>query len=1098
MDAGQLPEPGDVLGGYQLVERIGAGGVAVVYRATEPSGRVVALKVLDPSRVVAEDARRFAREYRVLSRIDHPNVVRVYDIGQDGPFVWLAMQHVDGLDLDATLQRWAADPPADRWARVERVLRDLCGALTALHDLGLVHRDVKPSNVLLDSSDRPLLSDFGVVIGTAGDAATRLTSEGRLVGTVAFMAPELITGEPVDARTDLYALGAVLYTMLAGRRPIDASTVAGFLTRHLSEVPPSPAELDPTVPAALDRVAMKLLHKSPDKRFASARAVLDALDGVDSGTRPLRGREPLLERIAAAAAKVRVGMPLTLLVTGPQGSGRSAALESAATIAGQSGLLVHLARARRGPVGPFLVDDAGDTTDPSQLAAWAERLGRKPRAIVVDDADEAEPAAVQLLVALVSRAARGEGSGCLIVLSASQGADALFARFAAAGVPDPERIPLDGLDRTAVAALVRDRGVTGPVAPVLARRLHREWHGNPGAIHEQIDALCETGRLVPLRDAWVAAGPVDAMRRDDLPVPVGLVARLRHRIERLAPQERAVVEVLALCGRPVSSHLVGAALEQEGDELRVEKLIRIETITRTVVEAVECLELREPAVARTALALLDPATRRTRSRAIASTLAARRRSDPAEVARHWEAAGHPERAFPLLVTAARRGARGRSAAEVADMVDRAAGLQAAAEAVLDEREFLPLRVWLRLLVGEGALTRGHWGAARTALEGALADAEEVGDASAVGRCHAALGRALYRSGDLPAARPHLQAALAHATGEDRAAALRALADLDLRDGDVAGAELRWRAALHEAPSPDAEARAHRGLADVLVLSGHLVEGAEHLGRAEDQLGPDGDARVRASVLARAIELDLVAASWGAALARCDQLHELLRRASLHDRSAEAWALRASLAAATGDAEGAASASRSALSLCRVPGAPVWRVHALCGAALADVGRFDESTRLSLLPEAAPPSPIDDPSAWVASVAARHEAHRNPTRAVDHARWALTRRPRLVYRLVDLTVQAAAALESVGLVDEATEARRVALDAVALRPGLEGMRLRLLVDLWRTDRSGGWREAARSALLAAVDRAGGLDLGPLWRTEWATGLRAARHSDDQEA
>jgi tetratricopeptide (TPR) repeat protein len=902
------------------------------------------------------------------------------------------------------------------------------------------------------------------------------------------MAPELITGEPVDARTDLYALGAVLYAMLTGLRPVDASTVAGFLARHLSEVPVPPGEIDPTVPPLLDRIAMRLLQKSPDKRFPSARAVLAALDGEDADHRPVRGRDGALERLGAAAASVRIGVPVSLLVTGPPGSGRSTLLDEARRLAAASGLSVRTASARQGNVGPFLVDDAGDTTDPSQLGSWAERLGRRPRALVIDDADEAEPAAMQLALEVVGRAARGEGSGCLVVLSAGAGADALAARFVAAGVPEPARVELGPLDRPSVAALVRDRGVTGPVAPVLARRLHREWAGNPGSVHEQIDALVAAEWLQRQRDSFVAARPVDAFRRDDLPVPIPVVERHRHRIEPLPDHERAVVEVLALCGRPVSAHLVAAALEQAGDDLRVERLLRVELVARTVLEGVECLELRDPALARTALFLIDPAQRMARSRAIASTLAARRRSDPIEVAHHWTVAGEPARAFPLLVTAARRGARGRSATEVADLVERAAALQDVAEANLPPADFLAIRVWLRLLQGEAALGRGAWGAARTSIEGALADAVALGDTAAIGRCQAALGRAHYRAGDFAAARAPLEAALEAATGEDRAAALRALADLDNRDGDFVAAEARWRSALSEAPSADAEARAHRGLADVLVLTGHLVEGAEHLARAEDQLGPDGDPRVRASVLVRTVELDLVAASWGAASSRLDNLHELLRSANLHERSAEAWAFRAALGAALGDTERVVVACRNAHGLCRVPGVPAWRIHAICGGALADVGRFEEAARLSLVPDAAPPSPLEDPPGWVASVAARIEVHRNPARAIDHARWALTRAPRLIYRRIDLSIQASAALEAAGLVDEATAARRAALEVVTVRAGLEGQRLRLLVDLWRTSREAMWADAARSALQAAADRAGGLDLGALWWTEWAEGLR----------
>ncbi len=1090
MDGAHTPRVGDVLGGLRLVERVGAGGMATVFRAEDEAGRSFAVKVMDASRVLPEDARRFSREYGVLSRIQHPNVVQVYRTGTEGSATFMVLQFVDGMDLGTAIQGWQADPPTDRFARAERVLRGLCEALSALHDLGVVHRDVKPSNVLIDGAGNPYLTDFGVVTSERGDAGTRLTQAGRLVGTVAFMAPELITGDVVDARTDLYALGALLYMMLTGRRPIEATSVAGFLARHLVELPSPPSDVELTVPPRLERLCMKLLAKSPDKRVQSARAVLAILDGDDGGLLPLRGREVWLDRVAAAAGIVRLGGQCTLILTGPHGSGRTAALEGAAAVAAECGLSIRIAHARRGPVGPYLVERAGDTTDPSQLGAWAARLGQEARALLVDDAEECEPIALQLLVEVQQRAARGEGAGCLVVMSVAGSPETIAARFAVSTALEAETFVLTPLDRVAVVAMVRDRGVTGPVAPVLARRLHREWDGNPGPIAEQIHALNEAGWLVQQREVWTAAVPLEQFKREALPPPTALVERNRPRLDALSGEERALVEVLALCGRPVSSGLVVAALGL-GAALPVERLIRLEVVFRSLIEGVEFLELRDPPLVRSAVVLLSPENRKKRSLGIAKALAARRRADPVEVASHWEAADCAESAFPLLVNTARRGARGRSAAEVADLVERAIGLQALAEARMAPADFLPLRVWLRLLVGEAALARGQWGAARLALEAARDDARSVGDAAAIGRCQAALGRSLYRAGDFAGALGPLEEAVVLATGEDRGAAMRALADLVLRQGDVAGAEGRWREALREAPSPDAEARAHRGLADVLVLSGHLVEAAEQLRCAEDLLGPDGDPRVRASVLARATDLDLAAACWGAARARCDQLADVVRRFDLHDRTAEAWAMRASLDVALGEGESARHAVRNALALCRVPGTLVWQVHVRCGAVLADLGRFEEGGQLMLAPDAVAASPIDDPPARIAAVRARHEAHRNPARATDLARWALTRSIRLVLRALDVVVDASCALTALGFVEEAQAARDRALESTLLHPGLEGLRLRLLCDAWTVDRAPARLDAARFLVENAMDRAGGVDMGGFTETPFVRAVLARR-------
>lgn len=260
---GRHPAPGDRIGAYVIQRLLGAGGMASVYlavessgdddEATAPSDTRVALKVLNPARVAPEEVKRFTREYRALARMDHTNVVHVYEAGVHQGYPWIAMEFVDGTDLETEIERWRASPPVDRWERVEKILRGLCHGLQYIHDLGMIHRDLKPSNILLTSSGEPKVSDFGVVKGGGNTHSTQLTMAGRLVGTVAYMAPELITSEIVDRRVDLYGLGAILYVMLTMRRPIEAESVAGYLARHLTEIPKPPAEVDPTVPPRLER-----------------------------------------------------------------------------------------------------------------------------------------------------------------------------------------------------------------------------------------------------------------------------------------------------------------------------------------------------------------------------------------------------------------------------------------------------------------------------------------------------------------------------------------------------------------------------------------------------------------------------------------------------------------------------------------------------------------------------------------------------------------------------------------------------------------------------------------------------------------------------
>ena len=254
-----------IFAGYRVEELVGRGGMGVVYRATDLSlERPVALKLVAPE--LAEDERfreRFLREPRLAASLDHPHVIPIYEAGEHDGQLYLAMRFVEGSDLRTILEREEKLSPE----RTLAVLAQVADALDAAHRRALVHRDVKPANVLLDEDGHAYLTDFGITKQVGGDS----TDTGRVVGTLDYLAPEQIRGDPVDGRADVYALGCMLYECLAGVPPFRRPTEAEILWAHMQEEPPSLRDQP-----RLDPVLLKALAKNQEDRYGSCAELIDA------------------------------------------------------------------------------------------------------------------------------------------------------------------------------------------------------------------------------------------------------------------------------------------------------------------------------------------------------------------------------------------------------------------------------------------------------------------------------------------------------------------------------------------------------------------------------------------------------------------------------------------------------------------------------------------------------------------------------------------------------------------------------------------------------------------------------------------------------
>jgi serine/threonine-protein kinase len=280
--------PSAIVAGYRIEEPIGRGGMGVVYRATQLAlERQVALKLITPDRAAEPDFRaRFRRESLTAAAIEHPNVIPVYEAGDDEGLLYIAMRLVDGVDLGQVIRNGG---PLSL-ERSSNIIEQIAGGLDAAHTRGLVHRDVKPANVLLTSDEPPhaYLTDFGLARHIAG--RTALTSSDAVVGTLDYIAPEQLLGKPVDRRADVYALAGVLYFCLAGQPPYPADNDAAKMYAHVETDPPKPSLGRPDLPVALDDVVATGLAKDPNARpdtaGALARLVAMSIKGDADGNVP--------------------------------------------------------------------------------------------------------------------------------------------------------------------------------------------------------------------------------------------------------------------------------------------------------------------------------------------------------------------------------------------------------------------------------------------------------------------------------------------------------------------------------------------------------------------------------------------------------------------------------------------------------------------------------------------------------------------------------------------------------------------------------------------------------------------------------------------
>jgi serine/threonine-protein kinase len=392
----QPPDPrlGSVVAGYRIESRIGRGGMGVVYVAEHQTlRRQAALKIIAPELAESGDFReRFLREARIAAGLTHPNIVTVYDAGEVDGMLYLAMQYVPGRDLSQILHD-------DRRLGPYRMLdigRQIASALDAAHLAGLIHRDVKPANVLIDGR-HAFLTDFGLTKERAA-SGEGLTRVGEVVGTTHYLAPEQVEGREVDGRADVYALGCLLFHCLTGGLPFPRENDMAVLYAHLHDEPPKVSEKRPQLPEGLDAVIAKALDKSPQRRWATCEELVQAARVVVDAAGPLAESSSATRRPSTVRPVPEGGDSMPTTSNPVPASGDASNVHTLTGMTGPGGrraivLLAGLDSQTRA-VASVAIGTRLEVIEATELeAAVALARERRPDVVLVDAASASVPAA---------------------------------------------------------------------------------------------------------------------------------------------------------------------------------------------------------------------------------------------------------------------------------------------------------------------------------------------------------------------------------------------------------------------------------------------------------------------------------------------------------------------------------------------------------------------------------------------------------------------------------------------------------------------------------------------------------------------------------
>lgn len=857
------PEPGEHIGRYVVESRRATGGMATVFvvRDSESDERL-ALKLLHPVEEADGQQTRFRREFRALSRLLHPNVLQVRNWGMRGARPWFTMELVEGVDLRSAVHSWAELVPEDRFARVHSITVQVARALAYIHDRGLIHRDVTPANIMLRPDGIVRLMDFGLV--KAAHQAD-LTQVGEVVGTVAYIAPEQITGGPLDARADLYALGAVLHFMLTGRKPFSAHTLQGYMDKHLHEKPRSPREIDPLVPELLDKVCLRLMRKEPADRFASATHLLHVLGDASLEVRgdlwPPRtvGRTPIKAWVGEVLDDIeaeRCGG--ALLVTGPPGQGKTRMLDLAEASAKRRGIptargrcrthdrpfgaFVSVFKALRRDGEPGILDVAlgADDTDARVerypvIAAFRDLVVlQAPCVIILDELEKADAATRELLEYLVRNTLKLAEVPVAFVLAYE--ADHGVLPPLLHSIPSIRRRHLGPLQPSEVEELVLSVLPDSPASTALAGRLYAETDGSPAFIADMLRGLVDEGLIRRSGASYeLVLGP-EEISQSRLPMP----ASLRHALgERLAPLPEDALEVgrllaVSRASLDLDALVEAAPFDEERTMDALDALLDADIVVEERNEDSDRVDLSHNRFRDVLLSSLDAAERRAAHRRMGEILERQNRHGLTPVvedlAWHFEQAAVPTKAYAYLVKTALKHLNRSLHDESLSFLDRSLAAEPAARVFMLLEEADRMLCTVHFSRAQALYHVGRWNRALNAAQQAARLASDIQDDVLESVVAAEIGNQLRNQGRNQDAEPHLRLAMNRAERAERpdlrAEPLYHLGAILWGRGELHEAEAMWRESLElarKARNVRAEGMAYNGLGIIALCGGRSAD-----------------------------------------------------------------------------------------------------------------------------------------------------------------------------------------------------------------------------------------------------------------------------------